>query len=174
MIPINHEKVFSMLQRGEVVRLRGKGRAVTVIAAAATMALLGGTIAYAATSSPNAAAPAAEVLLSKNKPVTASSSGSCCPAKNAVDGTTSTRWASAAGKGPSWIFVDLHQVAAISHLRLTWATSCAVNYRVEGSNDHSHWTTVKDVTGGNGGVDDFTGLSASGQSAQVTGPKPRF
>src|SRR5436309_3466065 len=167
-----------MLQRGEVmraqrevVRLRSKGLAVTAIAAAATVVLLGGTIAYAAVSRPNVAAPAAETLLSKNKPVTASTSGGCCPAKNAVDGSSSTRWASAAGKDPSWIFVDLQQVAAISHVRLTWDTSCAVNYRIEVSNDHSHWTTIKDVTNGNGGVDDFTGLSASGQYVQVTGTK---
>jgi glucose/arabinose dehydrogenase len=159
-----------MRAQGEVVRLRGKRLAGTAIAAAVTMVLLGGTIAYAAVSGPNAA-PAAEMLLSKNKPVTASTSGGCCPAKNAVDGSTSTRWASAANKDPSWIFVDLQQVAAISHVRLTWDASCAVNYRIEVSNDHSHWTTVKDVTGGNGGVDDFPNLSANGQYVQVTGTK---
>jgi glucose/arabinose dehydrogenase len=145
--------------------------AVVAVAAAATVALLGGTIAYAAVSGPGAAAPAAEVLLSGNKPVTASSSGGCCPPKNAVDGSTSTRWASAANKDPSWIYVNLQQVAAISHVRLTWDTSCAVNYRIEVSNDHSHWTAVKTVTNGDGGVDDFTALGASGQYVQVTGTK---
>src|SRR3989440_5262364 len=121
-----------MWRGGEVVRLRGRGLAGTALAGAATVVLLGGTIASAAVTGPaagGAAAPAAEVLLSRNKPVTASSSGSCCPAKNAVDGTTSTRWASAANKDPSWIYVDLQAVSNISHVRLTWDLSCAVNYR---------------------------------------------
>src|SRR2546421_7366979 len=173
MIPLTPRKGFQHFSEGGVVRLRRKGLAVTAFAAAATAVLLGGTIAYAVTGPApgGAAAPAAEVLLSQNKPVVASSSGGCCPAPNAVDGSTSTRWASAAGKDPSWIYVNLQSAAAIGHVRLTWDTSCAVNYRIEVSNDHQTWTAIKTVANGDGGVDDFTGLAANGQYVQVTGTK---
>ncbi len=61
----------------------------TLAAAAAVAALVASVVS---TASP---AQAADVLLSQGKPVTASSSGGCCPPVNAVDGSASTRWASA-------------------------------------------------------------------------------
>src|SRR5256885_16293927 len=173
MIPLTPRKGFRHLAEGGVASLRRKELPVTVFAATAPAVLLGGPSAYAVAgpAAGGAAAPAAEVLLSQNKPVVASSSGGCCPAPNAVDGSTSTRWASAAGKDPSWIYVNLQSAAAIGHVRLTWDTSCAVNYRIEVSNDHQTWTAIKTVTNGDGGVDDFTGLAANGQYVQVTGTK---
>src|SRR2546423_337659 len=62
------------------------------------------------TSSAGAATPAP---LSQGRPVTASSSGVCCPAENAVDGKSGTRWASVAGPGPQWIDLDLGVAAEI-------------------------------------------------------------
>src|SRR5256886_12682322 len=142
MIPLTPRKGFQHVSEGGVVRLRRKGLAVTAFAAAATAVLLGGTIAYAVTGPApgGAAAPAAEVLLSQNKPVVASSSGGCCPAPNAVDGSSATRWASAAGKDPQWIYVDLGSVVNISHVRLQWDASCAVAYQVQVSDDHATWS----------------------------------
>jgi glucose/arabinose dehydrogenase len=150
------------------VRLQGRRWGVPVLAAAAAL-VLGGTVAQAATGARKA--PAAEVLLSQNKPVTASSSGGCCPAKNAVDGSTSTRWASAAGKDPQWIYVDLGSVVNISHVKLTWDLSCAVAYQVEVSDDHATWSPIQTVTNGNGGVDDFPGISATGRYVRMNGTK---
>ena len=82
-------------------------RGAAVLACAAVVGAIGITAAVASAAE---RAPAADVLLSRNQPVTASSSGSCCAAKNAVDGNSSTRWASTAGKDPSWIYVDLGAV----------------------------------------------------------------
>ncbi len=66
-------------------------------------------------------AQAAGALLSQNHPVTASSTGvnnnsGCCGVAGAVDGSTSTRWASAANIDPSWIYVDLSTTAQISEI----------------------------------------------------------
>src|SRR5207253_3097892 len=81
--------------------------ACTVLAA--TVAVTGVAVA-STTAGQLAAAPGATVLLSSNRPVTASSASGCCAAKNAVDGKSTTRWASAAGKDPQWIYVDLGTV----------------------------------------------------------------
>src|SRR5579884_3727512 len=82
---------------------------------------------------------AAGVLLSQNHPVTASSVGGsttgCCAAANAVDGSTSTRWASAPDIDPSWIYVDLGTAAQITEIKLIWDLSCATSYQLQTSND---------------------------------------
>ena len=136
--------------------------------AVATAVVTGGAAAAAV---PGGAAPAAEVLLSQNRPVTASSSGGCCPAPNAVDGNSATRWASAAGKDPQWIYVDLGSTVNISHVRLQWDLSCAVAYQVQVSDDHNTWSPIQTVTNGNGGVDDFPGISATGRYVRMNGTK---
>src|SRR4051794_1088796 len=102
----------------------------------------------------HAAAPA---LLSQNKPVTASSEGgSGYAAKYAVDGSTSTRWASVRDADPQWIYVDLGATARLSEVKLVWDLSCATAYQVQTSGDHTSWTTVYSTTTGDGGTDDLT------------------
>jgi hypothetical protein len=125
--------------------------------------------AVATTVSASAATPAAEVLLSRNMPVTVSSSGGCCPAKNAVDGNSGTRWASGSGKDPQWIYVDLGAVAQVSRVRLQWDASCATAYQLQTSTDHATWTTIFSTTTGKGGVEDRTGLSGSGRYVRMLG-----
>jgi len=100
-----------------------------------------------------------------------SSSGACCPAKNAVDGNSATRWASAAGKDPSWIYVDLGAVAQVHRIRLQWDKSCAVAYQLQTSTDHATWTTVFSTSAGKGGVEDRTGLTGSGRYVRMNGTK---
>jgi hypothetical protein len=145
--------------------MRGRIRTITVVAAA--VVVVAGGIATAVAAGAAAGAP---ILLSKNKPVKASTSAGCCPAKNAVDGSTSTRWASVAGKDPSWIYVDLGGTATISRVRLTWDKSCAVSYKVQTSADHTTWKSVFSTTTGNGGVDDLT-VTGSGRYVRVLGSK---
>jgi exo-1,4-beta-D-glucosaminidase len=122
-----------------------------------------------------AAAPptsAAEVLLSRGRPATASSSETAqlSPDK-AVDGNTATRWASAEGSDPQWLSVDLGGVAAISHVRLTWEAAFATAYQVQVSNDGTSWTTAFSTTTGDGGTDDIPGLAASGRFLRILGTR---
>src|SRR5262245_6063730 len=153
--------------------MRARMRGVAVLAAtalAATAALTGAAIASTTTGQP-AAVAAAPVLLSRNHPVTASSQSGCCVAKNAVDGKSTTRWASAAGKDPQWIYVDLGATALVSRVRLQWDKSCAKAYQLQVSNDHATWTSVFSTTAGKGAVEDRTGLSGSGRYVRMLGTK---
>src|SRR6476646_1087591 len=118
-----------------------------------TLSALVTAMAATAASARAAGGAAADQLLSLNRPVTASSSGGCCAAKNAVDGDSSTRWASAAGADPQWIYVDLGAVAHISRVRLQWDASCATAYEIDTSNDHATWTRVYSTASGKGGIE---------------------
>ena len=117
------------------------------------------------------AAPQADSLLSQGKPVTASSSGGCCPAADAVDGNSATRWASVAGSDPQWIYVDLGAVAHVSRVRLQWDLSCATAYEIDTSNDHANWTKIFSTTTGKGGVEDLTALDGTGRFVRMLGTK---
>ncbi|MBP2323561.1 glucose/arabinose dehydrogenase [Kibdelosporangium banguiense] len=102
------------------------------------------------------AVSAAPVLLSQNKPVTVSTTGGDNYAgRNAVDGSTSTRWASQKNIDPAWIYVDLGAVAAVSQVKLTWDQSCAKSYRVELSTNATNWSSIYETTTGDGSVDDL-------------------
>jgi glucose/arabinose dehydrogenase len=159
-----YENVFNP---GGLVEARRKGFAVLASTSTVIFAMLL-VVAVSAVNTNNRAAAAADVLLSRNKPVVASSSGGCCPPKNAVDGNSTTRWASGAGKDPQWIYVDLGASAHVTRVRLQWDLSCATAYRIETSDDHATWSTVFTTTTGNGGVDDLT-VDGTGRYVRMFG-----
>jgi glucose/arabinose dehydrogenase len=130
--------------------------------------MIGGSIAMAADHPTGTVGAAADTLLSRNQPVTASSSGGCCAPANAVDGNAATRWASAANIDPSWIYVDLGATAQISRVRLQWDASCATAYEVQTSPDHATWTSIYSTTTANGGVDDLA-ITGSGRYVRMLG-----
>jgi len=94
---------------------------------------------------------------------------SAFPASHAVDGDPGTRWSSAF-RDPQWIAVDLGAPAAITRVKLNWEAAFATEYRIEVSEDGSRWTTVREVTGGDGGVDDLE-VSAKGRYVRVYGTR---
>ncbi|MBY8840398.1 discoidin domain-containing protein [Streptomyces sp. SP2-10] len=106
------------------------------------------------------------------KPATASSHqpgyGDCpCPAANAVDGDRNTRWASD-WSDPQWIQVDLGARTSFRHVQLLWEASYAKAYSVQTSDDGQTWQTVRTVTDGNGGVDDFD-VTGTGRYVRING-----
>ncbi|WP_164234775.1 chondroitinase-B domain-containing protein [Microbacterium hydrocarbonoxydans] len=114
--------------------------------------------------------PLAETLISQGRPATASSlETSAFPAFAAVDGSSTTRWASEEGVDPQWITVDLGEGATVSRVLLNWEVAYASKYKVQISDDGTNWTTLKDETAGNGGTDDITGLSGTGRYLRVYG-----
>ena len=107
--------------------------------------------------------------LALNKPATASSVESATfPASNAVDASATTRWSSAFSD-PQWIQVDLGQSYSISRVRLVWEAAYATAYQIQTSSDGTTWTTARSITGGNGGEDDNTGLTATGRYVRIFG-----
>ncbi|WP_370411771.1 discoidin domain-containing protein [Streptomyces fradiae] len=136
---------------------------LTVVTAA--LCLIGGLL-LAATGRADAADP----LLSRGKPATASSIEDTGyePAK-AFDGDGTTRWASAEGSDPQWLKVDLGAPSAVSRVRLVWEAAYAKAYRVEISADNATWTRLATETAGNGGTDDWTGLIGKGRYLRIYG-----
>jgi glucose/arabinose dehydrogenase/type 1 glutamine amidotransferase len=107
--------------------------------------------------------------LALNKPATASSVESAAyPASAAVDASTTTRWSSLF-TDPQWIQVDLGQSYSIDRVRLVWEAAYGSAYQIQTSPNGTTWTTVRSVTGGNGGEDDNTGLNATGRYVRING-----
>ena len=102
------------------------------------------------------------VNLALNKTVTVSSVEKAgVEAVYAVDGNTSTRWASAYSD-PQWIYVDLGGSYTVNRVILRWEVAYGKSYQVQVSNNASNWTNVYSTTNGDGGNDDisFTATAA--------------
>jgi chitodextrinase len=128
------------------------------------VAALGGSAAIAGTT--------ADSLLSRGKPVLASSiEDNTTTADKAVDGNTATRWASMEGHDPEWLRIDLGSPADVHRVKLTWEAAYAKEYRIEVSNDGTTFSTVKSLTSQNGATDDITGLTGHGRYVRVVGTK---
>ncbi|MEU7529939.1 family 20 glycosylhydrolase [Saccharothrix sp. NPDC042600] len=107
--------------------------------------------------------------LAFGKPVTVSSVETpAFPGVDAVDGDYGSRWSSAYADG-EWITVDLGATRQVGRVKLTWETAYGRAYRVQSSVDGVAWTTLREVTAGDGGTDDLTGLSGSGRYVRVQG-----
>ena len=143
-----------------------KGR---TIALAATSTLLMSLLAGAGITVSAQAAPTADALVSRGRPTTASSiEGSGFEAARAVDGSTTTRWASEEGADPQWISVDLGSAHRVSRVRLNWETAYAKSYRIQTSPDGTDWTDVYSTTTGDGATDDLT-VNGTGRYVRVNG-----
>ncbi|MET9676218.1 glycosyl hydrolase family 8 [Streptomyces sp. NPDC006482] len=115
------------------------------------------------------AAAAADALVSAGKPATASSvEAAGYEPGRAVDGSTTTRWASLEGVDPQWVRVDLGATHTVSRVKLTWEAAYGKAYRIQTSADGSTWTDVYSTTTGDGGVDDLT-LSGTGRYLRMYG-----
>ncbi|MFC7646707.1 carbohydrate-binding protein [Streptosporangium lutulentum] len=113
--------------------------------------------------------PPTSTNLALNKPATASSvEAAAYPASAAVDGSATTRWASAFSD-PQWIQVDLGATYTINRVRLVWEAAYGSAYQIQTSPNGTTWTTARTVTGGNGGEDDNTGLSNSARYVRILG-----
>lgn len=110
--------------------------------------------------------------LAQGRPTTASSfqefsdDGPLLP-ERATDGNLGTRWASD-WSDPQWLAVDLGSVRDIDHVQLVWEASFARSYQIQVSNNGTDWTTIHEVTGGQGGAETLN-VSGSGQYVRMLG-----
>jgi hypothetical protein len=107
--------------------------------------------------------------VAQGKPATASSVTGTNTAAMAVDGNAGTRWESAQGIDPQWIYVDLGATQSICRVRLNWEAAYGKSYQIQTSPDATNWTTIYSTTTGDGGIDDLTGLSGSGRYVRMNG-----
>ncbi len=118
---------------------------------------------------PAVPAQAADSLISRNKPVTVSSSQTSAQSGAlAVDGDLSTRWASTEGHDPEWIKIDLGSFTPVSRVVLKWDAAYGKAYRIELSNDNRTWRTAYRTTLGDGATDDLW-LTGSGRYIRLYG-----
>ena len=107
-------------------------------------------------------------LLSQGKPATASSTqSSSYPASNAVDASTTTRWASQ-NSNPQWIRVDLGQRATIDRVVLRWASTYGRSFQIQVSDDGTTWTSIYSTTAGTGGTQTLT-VNGAGRYVRMYG-----
>ena len=96
-------------------------------------------------------ASAAPVNISQGKLATSSSAeGPDFVGSKAVDGSTSTRWASQFSDA-QWLQVDLGATATIDNVQLRWEAAYGKAFQVQVSANGTAWTTVATVTNGTGG-----------------------
>lgn len=108
------------------------------------------------------------VSLSKDKPaVSSTNEGIGFEASRAFDNNHMTRWASAGGSDPEWIFVDLGSVQSIHNVKLKWEDAFATQYAVQISTDSLHWTDVYRASNGDGGLDEITFQAQSGRYVRL-------
>lgn len=71
-------------------------------------------------------------------------------AECAVDGDTSTRWASSFDGSREWLELELEQAYELSKIRLSWETAFAKKYRILTSMDGINWQCDMEINYGNG------------------------
>ncbi len=88
----------------------------------------------------------------------------------ANDGNVKTRWASGWSDN-QWWQVDLGATRQISKVTIEWETAYAKGYQIQTSHDGKSWTTVHEVTNGNGALDTLNLKDATGRFVRMQGVK---
>ena len=102
-----------------------------------------------------------------NKSVVTSSVAGSLTGSRAVDGSTYTRWSSAASD-PQWIYVDLGSQYNITSVKITWSSSYGKNYTIAVSNNASTWTAIKTITN-NTSTTNTNSVTGTGRYVRIYG-----
>jgi CxxC motif-containing protein (DUF1111 family) len=97
-----------------------------------------------------------------------SSTGAGAAAAMAIDGNPATRWQSASTNN-EWIRFDFGTKTPIGAVRLHWEAAFAREYSIEVSDDGAEWHSLRQVTAGAGGVEEFFNISANVRYLRVRG-----
>ncbi|WP_020652443.1 di-heme oxidoredictase family protein [Massilia niastensis] len=105
------------------------------------------------------------------KPVTASSSAvenAGLSALNAIDGKTSTRWASIP-ENNAWIQFDFGAKTAIGYMKLQWENAYGKHFILQVSDDGKEWKELRTQSSSKGGIEEFFNLNAYGRYIRLQG-----
>ena len=80
--------------------------------------------------------------------ISATASASSGDANPAIDGSMTTRWASAAGTDPSWLQLDFGSPYDLAYVTIHWEAANAETYEIQGSMNSEDWTTLASESGG--------------------------
>ena len=117
-----------------------------------------------------AKAATAEVPLVAVQATASSAERGDLSAAAAIDKNPATRWGSSFSDN-QFLVLDFGKTVAIDRVKIQWEAAYASSYLLQVSNDQVTWTTVKAVTSGQGGVEDWSGLAASGRYLRMQGVK---
>ncbi|MFC5403306.1 discoidin domain-containing protein [Cohnella soli] len=110
------------------------------------------------------------VNLALTRPVTVSSTvNGNYPGMAAVDGSAQTRWASAEGVDPQWIYVDLGARSSFNRIKLNWEVAYASAYTIAVSDDATNWKTIYSTASGDGGIDEVVVPTTTARYVRVYG-----
>jgi hypothetical protein len=106
--------------------------------------------------------------LALGKTATASSVAQGNDPKNAVDGSSATRWESSAADS-QWLSVDLGAPSQVDSVTLVWEAAYASSYEIDVANDTTTWTgkAVYQTTAGKGGTESIRGINAIGRYIRI-------
>ncbi|MDX6208426.1 MAG: hypothetical protein QOE24_817 [Frankiales bacterium] len=93
----------------------------------------------------------ANAALGKTATASSYENAGAYPASAAVDGSSTTRWSSAAADG-QWLQVDLGSPQALCMVSLSWEAAYATAFQLQASLDGTSWSTVYATTTGTGGL----------------------
>ena len=145
------------------------GSRLQTLASVALIALLAGGCASAAQFQDEDSGEQVQALKLSASATASSQENASLAAANAVDGNTTTRWASAFSD-PQWLRLDLGSVQQVNRVVLRWEAAYSASYDIEVSSDGASWSKAYTDTAGNGGVDDLT-LSASARYLRLNSYK---
>ncbi|MBN1765071.1 MAG: discoidin domain-containing protein [Sedimentisphaerales bacterium] len=86
---------------------------------------------------------------------------------NAVDGSSSTRWASESSD-PQYITIDFGAQTEFNTVHLYWDTAYASEYLIQASDNNLDWADLINEQNGDGGLDDYT-VYANAQYLRIYG-----
>jgi len=89
-------------------------------------------------------------------------------AVNAVDGNTGSRWSSNFDDN-AWITVDLGKTYSVDKVVLNWEGAYGSAYKIQVSTNGSNWTTVKELSGQDGGEDVITFSATNARYVRMQG-----
>ncbi|MEU3980528.1 discoidin domain-containing protein [Streptomyces sp. NPDC026672] len=93
-------------------------------------------------------------------------------ASAAVDGNGSSRWSSDHSNDPgAWIQVDLGAEYAVSTAVLNWEAAYGKAYKVQVSDDSTHWSDAYSTTSGQGGTE-TVGVNRNARYVRMQGVTP--
>jgi hypothetical protein len=107
-----------------------------------------------------------------NAKATASYQDGTYLASNAIDGNGATRWSSDhSGDNNAWLQVDLGAEYAVSTAVLNWEAAYGKAYKIQVSDDGSHWADAYSTTTGAGGTE-TVGVNKNARYVRMQGVTP--
>jgi Glycosyl hydrolase catalytic core/F5/8 type C domain len=102
--------------------------------------------------------------------MSSSSENSGTGPEKAIDGNMTSRWSSAFAD-PQYLILDFGASKKFTSVRIHWEAAYGKDYQLQVSNDASTWTTISSVVSSDGGLDEITGLSATGRFLRIYGTR---